>query len=359
MIPSLTRSTAPRRHRLAALVAALCVLALLASCTDSTEDGAAAGTTEVTAAGVAQEAMASVDTSTPSILFSLETPTATITDIDDTQRLTIATDETVTWFTDRPDRTAGSSTLTDFIAVWAGNAFDTDPPNAALITHTIDPATGTVLTRTHVVELSDPRIDGATTSFVIVDVPGDPAAPTGAASHAGRSATHPVETGSYGLTELFIDSTSYPPCPSRIVDSSSSGCMTAGTTIAWSGGEYWNMIICSPAVDFEDTRYTLSDASGPIGGDSTPWSCELPFDSFDTYILVDGMEWTLKVQDISTTTSTTALNCLKASECPPLARYVLVYSIYFNPYPPSPTTTTSSTTTTTLRTAGGSQVRPL
>lgn len=245
-----------RAHRLA-VMAVLVSMVLMASCSGPGDDAHTADTPGADAVGVYP---ISPDTSVSSILFSLETPTSTITDGADAQRLTIASDEVVTWFTDRPARRAGSSSLTEFVGAWAANRFDTDPPNAALVTRTNDPAAGELVTRTHVVELTDPRVEGVTTSFAVVDVPGDPGE---AAGHAGLSATHPVEVGSYGPTELFIDSTSHPPCPSPITAGLSTGCLSGAPVIAWAGndGGSWNIGFCTPDLT-SDVRLSGAGSAG-------------------------------------------------------------------------------------------------
>lgn len=109
----------------------------------------------------------------------------------------------LTWFTERPQRTAGRTTLGRLAAVWDAAGFRADPPNAALVLS----RGGT--TTTHVVRLSAPRRSG---SRVILR-----ARPVGASARAagyrGRGA---LRAGSYRRTSLFVDGSAAPPCPSVI-----------------------------------------------------------------------------------------------------------------------------------------------
>ena len=73
-------------------------------------------------------------------------------------RLTGVEADTV-WFQDRPSRTAGRMTTADFVDGWSAAGFAEDPPNAA-VEVVVDGATSD-----HVVELSDPRWDAATSTL--------------------------------------------------------------------------------------------------------------------------------------------------------------------------------------------------
>ena len=55
-------------------------------------------------------------------------------------RLSFVSDGTVQWFTDRPDRDAGSATLEELTGLWDdGRTFSDDPPNAAVVIDSDEP----------------------------------------------------------------------------------------------------------------------------------------------------------------------------------------------------------------------------
>jgi hypothetical protein len=71
----------------------------------------------------------------PSILWSTTAPTAKIAKAGKGYTLTMPMSSPTSWFTDRPARSAGSTTLLGFEGGWQQNAFDRNPPNAALVLH--------------------------------------------------------------------------------------------------------------------------------------------------------------------------------------------------------------------------------
>ena len=75
---------------------------------------------------------------TPSYLFVLDGPSATLTPVPGSARaftLTLklrSTRQSVHWFTDRPVRDAGSVDMALFVQLWGRNSFMSDPPNVAI-----------------------------------------------------------------------------------------------------------------------------------------------------------------------------------------------------------------------------------
>lgn len=70
-----------------------------------------------------------------SVLFAVTGRDVTVTPLQGTSDylVTIALPaEQVTWFTDRPERRAGTMSLTSFVDSWGAVGFRQDPPNAAL-----------------------------------------------------------------------------------------------------------------------------------------------------------------------------------------------------------------------------------
>jgi len=142
----------------------------------------------------------------PGILYSADARGATIVKSGTTLRLSVPANTRTAWFTDRPERRAGSTTLAGLVAVWDASGFRKDPPNAALLlTHRGE-------TRTHVVTLSDPRHVRGRVSFRLRAVP--------RGVEAGHAHTHDLVAGRYGRAALFIDDAAYPPCPTVTVSRS-------------------------------------------------------------------------------------------------------------------------------------------
>lgn len=183
---------------------ALCVSALLAGCAST--DAASSD--------------APSDSSDVSLLFSAMLPTLVITADGAAHRLTMPLESPVAWFTDRPNRSTGTFDMAAFVSLWEAEGFVDDPPNAAVVV-SVDGAQ-----RQHIVELSDPLIDGASVSFHAVDIGDDDSADP----VAGRDASDAVAVGSYGESELFIDSATMPPCPSWIGTEDFATCLIAANT---------------------------------------------------------------------------------------------------------------------------------
>ncbi len=136
----------------------------------------------------------------PDILFSASPKNVQIVKSGKALRLVMPANSRTTWFTDRPERKAGSTNLRRLAATWGAMGFRADPPNAALIlTHK-----GQI--RTHVVTLTRPRITNGRVSFRIRAVP--------TTDEAGHRHTDPLRHGRYARAQLFIDDTAIPPCGS-------------------------------------------------------------------------------------------------------------------------------------------------
>jgi hypothetical protein len=134
----------------------------------------------------------------PEILFSANPKNVQIVKSGKTLRLVMPANARTTWFTDRPERKAGSTNLRRLAATWTAMGFRADPPNAALIlTHK-----GQI--RTHVVTLTRPRIRNGRVSYRIRAVPNQ--------DEAGHRHTDPLRRGRYARAQLFIDDTALPPC---------------------------------------------------------------------------------------------------------------------------------------------------
>ena len=124
----------------------------------------------------------------------------------------------VQYFSDRPQRMAGQSSMTSFVAGWDSHGFGEDPPNAALVLLDAENQEDTMI-----VELTNPIYDSQAetlqyTVTVIDDYQGD-----GLAYHSRRADTSLPEQ--FGRVNLFIDETTlsgydvtvtYYDCPSTM-----------------------------------------------------------------------------------------------------------------------------------------------
>lgn len=170
-----------------------------------------------------------------------------------TFRMSMPASSGVTWFTDRPNRKAGYLTLKQFYAMWQGNGFDTDPPNAALL------LTRKGVEKTHVVEMTDPTLENGRVSFAVRPVKG--------VTEAGHRHTHPLAAGSYGRSRLFIDDATLSPCgpsiygPSGVtaVGPALQQCLLAPGKNVWvysqaaSGGHYTVVTACATGATYSAT----------------------------------------------------------------------------------------------------------
>lgn len=138
----------------------------------------------------------------PGILYSIDARTATVTKAGKAHRLALPAGTRVTWFSDRPDRHAGTLTLRGLASLWEASGFVEDPPNAAVL------LTDKGETMTHVVELTRPKVTDTHISFAITVIPGG--------EEAGHGHTHDVAPGTYGRAEVFIDDAATMPCPNSL-----------------------------------------------------------------------------------------------------------------------------------------------
>jgi len=157
------------------------------------------------------------DASEVSVLFSVLAPSMDVAVSGDAFTVSVPANSSTAWFTDRPDRNAGTMTVADLVSTWSAQGFDVDPPNAAVA------VTVNGEQHQHVVELSNPVVAGGVVAFRAVDV-GDDASIDAV---AGRGSTHNVIAGHFGATELFIDDGILPPCPSSMTSVPSTSCLLA------------------------------------------------------------------------------------------------------------------------------------
>lgn len=154
--------------------------------------GIAATALAVTLTAVAPSANAAMPVpAAPVLLYSALANSSTVTVSAYTTSITLPGDSPTTWFTDRPARKAGMTTLAALASRWKAAGFEKSAPNAAIVMHQ-DGASKQV-----VVTLSRPRIEGSLVTFTATPLP--------KAKVLGMASSGAPAAGNYGNTELFID----------------------------------------------------------------------------------------------------------------------------------------------------------
>ncbi len=162
----------------------------------------------------------------PEILMAASTSQGSISAAPGRNWVSLPASTAVTWFTDRPGRRAGHTTLRRVAAAWSLYGFRADPPNAAVV------VSGAMGTRTHVVELGAPTTRGARIIFRT--------RPVADGRVAGRSTSHPIASASRVRLEMFIDD----------VSGACGGFVGSWTSTPWGGGTPSPFLTVSPACDF-------------------------------------------------------------------------------------------------------------
>lgn len=140
----------------------------------------------------------------PTILWSTTAPTATVAKTGGHYVLTMPGSSPTVWFTDRPARNAGNTTLQGFVGGWEQNAFDKVPPNAALVLKRDGVTTQTVVTLTRPQELANGKVRFRATAL-----------PTGEVMDM-KTMNMAIPLGSFRNADLFIDAGDAPACPAMI-----------------------------------------------------------------------------------------------------------------------------------------------
>jgi hypothetical protein len=138
----------------------------------------------------------------PGVLYSIDGRSVTVAKAAKGHRIALPANTRVVWFSDRPERRAGTLTLAQLAGIWEASGFVEDPPNAAVILSEQGDS------RTHVVELKSPKVAGPTVSFAFTAVPGG--------EEAGHRHTHGIAAGRYARAEVFIDDAATTPCPNSL-----------------------------------------------------------------------------------------------------------------------------------------------
>ncbi len=128
---------------------------------------------------------------TSALLYSTLASASTVTVSAYSTSITLPGDSPTTWFTDRPARKAGMTTLATLASRWTAAGFEKSAPNAAIVMHQGGAAKQVVVT------LSRPRIEGSLVTFTATPLP--------KAKVLGMASSGVPAAGNYGSTEIFID----------------------------------------------------------------------------------------------------------------------------------------------------------
>jgi hypothetical protein len=231
----------------------------------------------------------------PGILYSLDAKEAVISKSGGTFRISMGANTPVTWFTDRPDRRAGSVRLVDLYGIWDASGFVKDPPNAALLT------SHEGVDRTHVVELTKPRLADGRVSFAIRATPEETA--------AGHMHSDELIAGTFARARLFIDDAALSPCPSSVGQSASGG--VAGGLASLTTTTYQCLLAPGTKVGFTFT------ATSTIPTIVT--ACSTATTTVDVPNLVWGVAYALpcgKVDAFIVSSGLSGSNTIGAPDCP-------------------------------------------
>lgn len=224
----------------------------------------------------------SSDTDVPelSVLFSVVSTSPDITSDESGFRVSIPADSRVAWFSDRPERRSGVMAVTDLVAIWGAQGFNSDPPNAALV------VTSDNVTRQHVVELTDPQV--TETAEVLHAVHLDK---TAGATVAGRFHTDEVRPGSYTSSELFIDDATYLPCPTSAT-SFLTPCLLPSVAVSFVHPKAAIISFCSDSSDIRAGNVKVEWSGSPIIPEVVPCppdsAWQFPANTAQTAQLIEG-----------------------------------------------------------------------
>lgn len=163
----------------------------------------------------------------PTLLWSTTAKTLTVGKAGKQYTVTAPGDSPTVWFTDRPDRNAGSTTLSGFVGGWEQNEFNKVPPNAALVLRRGGKVMQSVVVLTRPRELFNGSIQFRARILRKGDV------------MDMKTMDMALPRGRYRNAALFIDAGDTPACPAMI------------TSPGWCTLQSTNDVGASTTVDLE------------------------------------------------------------------------------------------------------------
>lgn len=164
-----------------------------------------------------------------SLLWSTTAKTLTVGKSGKHYTVTAPGDSPTVWFTDRPGRSAGSTTLQGFVGGWETNRFDRSAPNAALVLRRGGKVIQSVVVLTRPTELANGSIRFRARILRKGDV------------MDMQTMDAVLPRGRYRNAALFIDAGDAPACPAMIT--SPMWCTLASTT---TGGASTTVSLATP-----------------------------------------------------------------------------------------------------------------
>ena len=215
--------------------------------------------TALVVAGASAATLAAA-TAPSSILWAGKVPSATVTRTGSTTTVAVPSSAPLAWFTDRPERRSGTTTVKGLAANWTKWGFTADPPNAAI-------AIGSGRRQhTYVVTLSHPRITSTRTTFRAQPVP---------SGHVmGMHNMGTLPRGTFRNAGLFVDGGG--PCGYyRTPLSAGTDCegltYTTYTVSAPARGTLRSVTVCED--DSDRAPATIAAAGGGVVWSATPGGC--------------------------------------------------------------------------------------
>jgi len=191
--------------------------------------------------------------STGQLLFVTTSSDLRITGTHGHMRISVPAHATLSWFTDRPARRAGTGTAASLAAGWTTNGFARVPPNAALVTQLAGTSMQTIVT------LSQPLRRHGRVSFAyrVLDD----------GRMLGMQTSGRPQLGRY-RGELFVDDATVPPCAIPVFGLAD---IDAGTSqsCVMSAGTRFGIELSRPGT--AEIRICGANGPGSIGIPSTDW----------------------------------------------------------------------------------------
>ena len=213
----------------------------------------------VAVAGAAAVSLASA-AAPASILWAGKVATATVTTSGSTTTVAVPNSASLAWFTDRPARRAGTTTVKGLASNWKQWGFVADPPNAAI-------AVGSGRSqKTYVVTLSKPRTTSTSTTFRARTVP------TGRVM--GMRNMGALPRGTFRNAGLFIDggaACGYQGTPLSAGTDCEGLTYTTYTVSAPPRGTLRSVTVCED--DSNRAPTSISAAGGGVVWNATPPTC--------------------------------------------------------------------------------------
>jgi hypothetical protein len=190
---------------------------------------------------------------TGQLLYVTTTGDLRITGAHGNIRVSLPARATLTWFSNRPARRAGTSTAASLAAGWNANGFARVPPNAALITQRAGRSMQTIITLTQPIR----RQGRVSFSYRVLD---------DGRMLGMRTSGHPHVGRYHG--ELFVDDATVPPCTLSVFGLATVDAGTSQSCVMPEGVRF-DVELNRPGT--AEIRVCGANGPGSLGIPSTDW----------------------------------------------------------------------------------------